>query len=444
MPKPSFWSTTVTVGAQKVYAYERPDCDGVVYVRYSHPQRTGRDRRVKERVPGDVVVRDVKGRVDPKLVRAAVLAVQQYTAPLLAGSAPAPAQRSGGLTLAEGFDLALDLATGKYPTKSLRWQEVDRARKKLLQLLGSSKQWVDVSPADARKVWRTLANRYVHAPDQRTATGPRQTEVTLDALYSVANWLRDEGHIPSTACLPTKQWRAKLKAEWEHITGEQAKPQRPRHTPDELRRLFEHMHDAAVDPRFALAFDLGGEQRIGQVLRSRRSDLELPPYDAAAGVGALGLLRVRGNDKKPTQPVYLTAEQREAVERALAGYLSRCEQAWRTGELEDYWLFPAGRFKQGRAKVGVAKPLTRDAALKMFHELEQVAKVPPVPGRGWYGVKRVATDLAEDVEKDERVLNAITGHRDSATRRQIYQEGERPEVLIRAAETRAKVRTGGG
>ena len=78
----------------------------------------------------------------------------------------------------------------------------------------------------------------------------------------------------------------------------------------------------------------------------------------------------------------------------------------------------------------------------MFHELEEIAKVAPVPGRGWYGVRRIAADAAEDVEKDERVLKSITGHRDSTTRRLVYQDHERPEVLNRAAVTRAAVRRG--
>jgi hypothetical protein len=57
-------------------------------------------------------------------------------------------------------------------------------------------------------------------------------------------------------------------------------------------------------------------------------------------------------------------------------------------------------------------------------------------------VRRVATDVAEDIEGDERVLNSISGHRDSATRRLIHQDRERPEVLKEAAIIRTKVRRG--
>ena len=112
------------------------------------------------------------------------------------------------------------------------------------------------------------------------------------------------------------------------------------------------------------------------------------------------------------------------------------------GKIKDYPLFPAGRFKKGKAKVVASpRPLTR-AALGMFHDLERMAKVTPMPRRGWYGVRRIAADAAEDVEKDERVLNSITGHRDSTTRRLVYQDRERPAVLNKAAATRENVRRG--
>ena len=40
--------------------------------------------------------------------------------------------------------------------------------------------------------------------------GARQAEVTVDALYSTANWLRSEGMIPLTAALCAKGWRGHL------------------------------------------------------------------------------------------------------------------------------------------------------------------------------------------------------------------------------------------
>src|SRR5687768_1179809 len=76
----------------------------------------------------------------------------------------------------------------------------------------------------------------------------------------------------------------------------------------------------------------------------------------------------------------------------------------------------------------------------MFHEFERLAGIHPTLGRGWYGVRRTATDLAEDIEKDQRVLNSLSGHSDSAIRRSVYQEKNRPEVLAQAAVTREELR----
>jgi integrase len=215
-----------------------------------------------------------------------------------------------------------------------------------------------------------------------------------------------------------------------------------RYSLEEWGRLIDALRNPRVDPRLSLALDLGGEQRLGQVIRCFRSHLELPAIEQVRGPQIrMGVLRVPGKGKKEAAPIVLTAEQRESVDTALATFLADFENDWAHGKIDDYPLFPSGRFKKGKAKVvASAHPLTRSAALGMFHQLELVAGVDHVPGRGWYGVRRVAADVAEDVEKDERVLNSITGHRDSSTRRMVYQDRERREVLDKAASARALAR----
>lgn len=76
-----------------------------------------------------------------------------------------------------------------------------------------------------------------------------------------------------------------------------------------------------------------------------------------------------------------------------------------------------------------------------FRTLEKAAGVEHQPGRAWYGLRRLNTDLAEDREHDERVLNDITGHVDSATRRRHYQERERPKIRRRTAQLRHQLQT---
>ena len=56
-------------------------------------------------------------------------------------------------------------------------------------------------------------------------------------------------------------------------------------------------------------------------------------------------------------------------------------------------------------------------------------------------IRRKASDVYEDFESDERVLNSATGHRSSDTRRKKYQQRDRPEILAKTAETRRRVRS---
>jgi hypothetical protein len=175
-------------------------------------------------LPGDYTVRDAKNKIDIKRVRAVIRAIEQFAAPLPSGNVPIIPGADAPLTLEQGFELALDLRHGKYPTKTPRWQEVNRARTKLERLLGKHRPWVEIRPGDARRVWRTLAQEYETAQHKERLCGPRQTEVTVDALYSVARWLRDEDRLPSDAVPAMGRWRAKLKAEWQEITGEESDP----------------------------------------------------------------------------------------------------------------------------------------------------------------------------------------------------------------------------
>jgi hypothetical protein len=124
-------------------------------------------------------------------------------------------------------------------------------------------------------------------------------------------------------------------------------------------------------------------------------------YETAA-TGSLGQIEIPGAGKKHGEVVVFTPEQRRAVDDALGGYLANYEAAWRGGQIDDYYLFPGSKMrmldKSGRrwtpkVRAGVT-PLSRDGARVAFKELETVAKVKHVEGRGWYGLRRVATDLA--------------------------------------------------
>jgi integrase len=192
------------------------------------------------------------------------------------------------------------------------------------------------------------------------------------------------------------------------------------------------------DPRVCLACVLAGEARLGQALRCDRDSLDLKP-----GVGASGMGRftIPDRGRKKGVVVDLTQALRAAVDFELnEGYLADLEAEFRAGRRANYPLFPGGKLVRGRARSTAGTHLGRSGANAQFHQLEVLAGIEPEKGRAWYGVRRQATDLGEDVEQDGRVLNKITGHQSDETRRRVYQAKRREKLLAKAAVARTALR----
>src|SRR5687768_16232093 len=130
-----------------------------------------------------------------------------------------------------------------------------------------------------------------------------------------------------------------MRVEWANLTGKAStKPRRARHSPVETEALWAHLYDAQIDPRLSLVVEIGAELRLGQVLRSMRTDVL--PYNGFR----FGAVRVHGRGKKLGELVVLTIPQRHAITRAiLHGYLADLERAFQAGEIPDYHLIPHGR-----------------------------------------------------------------------------------------------------
>jgi len=349
---------------------ERRDCGGQVFVRWTNPDKAGVERRDRKSL--GLAVRDAKtGRLDQKLVRAAELAVQQFQAKLLlsesavrGASEPRPnaAQALGpplasaqtSLTMLAGFALALDPERGKYGSnRTRRYDQMLKYRERLFggprhaaPLLERSLTWIAFVPAEGRALWRRIADR--HLSTNGDEFGVRAAESIVDAIYSVAAWLREEHLIPPDAARAPAQWRKALKEEWAQRTGKRrTRPHRPRHTVDEYRRIFAAMSDPRVDPRIRLAIELAAECRTGEVLRCTRRMLMLPEvapneYESVPP-GALGQIEIPGAGKKHGEVVVLTPEQRRAVDDALAGYLANYEAAWASDRSRTTTCSPARR-----------------------------------------------------------------------------------------------------
>jgi len=339
----------------------------------------------------------------------------------------------GGLTLQEGIEIAFDFSAEEamYPEETRHTRESRRLLDRAVAILGETTAWAELKPRKVRALIRKLAKQ------SEDGKGARTAELMCDVLYSVAAWLRDEELIPDRAALPGRNWKVKLKQEWEALTGSEVTVARPRHKEEEIGKIFAALPNA--DPRIELLIETTAWLRAGQGVKCKRTDLDL----GKIGGYGLGRLTVGGSGRKKGEVVDLDPELRALVDSVVStGYLSKAEAAFQRGEIPDYYLFPAGRLVKGRATVEncTKQPLGNKTIRDMFRRLEKDAGVEHVEGRAFYGLRRTGTDVAADLETDDRVLDRLTGHQDSETRKRGYQDRRSDRVLAQAAEVRRAMR----
>ena len=380
-------------------------------------------------------LRDAKGRVIREAERRAQAEAEKQLAALVTVPSQEPAASKEGvvarLTIRQGRNLAFEPQTGKYPTDTPHRREVDRALQFAIVVLGEDRTWDGVRKADLRKLWRTRIEQLAG----NGKAGLRGAELVISRLLAVAEWLRSEELIPAGACLAPRHWKRELAQDWREITEARAdyEPARPRHTLQEMRAILSAAPQ--VDPRFALLLALGAELRLGQVVRARRSDLDL----------VAETFKVGRRGKKRGTVVHLTLGQVAAVKRALGpgGYLHLFEKR---GE-PDYPLFPQGQLAGGRngePRVAdrhlVAGPMNRRTLQDWFRQAEELAGVPHVRGRGAYGLRRVAVDAANNAGISPHGLKEHGGWSDTQVPDQIYADQEAEWAREEAKGIRAQIR----
>lgn len=426
------WSYTVGDVPLRLTAYERKDRGDAIYTRIWD------GKRYRDRKPLCETIRNERGAVVPeKEIEAQRLAVERQRA-IAAGLGEDDIPESG-ITLGQGFARLLDPKTGKYAGET-RWRgDVEAAGKIIVGVLGRELTMSDIRHAHYRKLWRALAHEHAKAGRY----GLRRIEVIVGVLQSCSRWLQQEGYIDAGDALPAPGWNEALRREWTDITSKPLPdPLRPRYTADEMVRLWDALPSA--DPRLELAVQIGAELRLGQVVRSMRSDIFPVRGHQIGGV------QVHGRGKKRGERVVFTPEQRHVVTRALLwGVLAELETLYRDGKLKDYPLIPGGYLHgdtdhRGRPVLRAdpkqsKKPWGASPMRKAWARLEKAAGVKPVPGRKWYGLRRLQSDRAEDVETDKRVLNIQGGWTRTETRER-YQEQGRMDLREKAAQVRRKIR----
>jgi len=443
------WKTTIDGTSPPLTIYERADRDGKLYLKWaegdSHRRPTLKSPESEEPIES---VRNERGEIDPDLVeKVRNQALSQYRKARAGDPAATPSKKdSGPLTLRAGRDEVLRIPGGKYAKKTQDYGDMRRALDRVCEILGDDFLWRDLRPKHYTHIWRTFARRKKR---DENALGWRMAEITCAKLQTAGRWLHEQELIDRAPTTPSR-WHEKLKGDWKDVLElrKEPEPERPRHTPDEVRALHRHLDEA--DPRLRLAFGLGAEYRMGQASRSNRSDLDL---SEGAGAGH-GTFRIHGSKRKKGELVFLTPEQRAIVDETLGpdGHLSEFEAAYRTGELDDYPLFPAGKLRRGKSVPRDPQKRMRVETLRgYFHDLEDAAGVEHVDQRAFYGVRRGSTDAVSAHTEDAEVRDRSGGWEGGAgsrgnggstkgTRRTVYRNSEDPRPRAAAAEVRRLVR----
>jgi hypothetical protein len=146
--------------------------------------------------------------------------------------------------------------------------------------------------------------------------------------------------------------------------------------------------------------ELAAELRAGQAVRATRSDLAL---DA---IRALGRFVVHGGRSTARLSISTPSSARSWMRFCRRGHFSAAEAAFRRREIEDYYLFPAGRLKDGEGAARQGKRVSRSAGQR-FGTCSGRSKGSGCGTPSGSLVLRPAPagdDLAQGLAQDARVL----------------------------------------
>ena len=432
---PGTWKYVAGRRPFTVAGYERNDRRLDIWIRFGEHRQRLTD-----------TIRDETGRIDPQLEAQAIGLIAAAQSQLKAGQRPGTnePEPQGPVTLRRAFDAALAVGKrGLYVTESPQWADMRTLAADICEIFGADTPVESLTSEAAQDLWREIADR-VAAGKTRTIKnksttrkipwgGHRMAVRAVDLLFRVLKHHYSGKQTPPPR--PPMKWVEKLDLEWQQLFKKSTDPATPRHSIADVAKMMSSLKKA--DVRLALLLELCAETRLGQARRSMRSNLDLNP---GAGVLGHGVLRIQSAGKKKGTVIDLTEAQRKLVDTVMSkGYLQDFEWGFRTGRLKDYPLFPTGRFVKGVASQRQMRPVTRDGLRGWFQDYELKLGIPHVPGRGWYGVRRAASDLAENAVKDARALNLLTGHRGSEMRRG-YQDQVSDEVRRLAVQARQAIR----
>jgi integrase len=421
-------------GKTRVVVYEITAPGSPLMLRWWDPNR-GPKGNWRIRALRRKLERDRKGRLIGESVEAAKQDARRKSVQLgdgIAETGPNAAPRR--FTIGETEGAIVHPETGKYPHKTAMRDELVRALRFAVLVWGADTPWTQIDDGE----WMKLIRRRIETLVKREKVGIRTAEITVSRLSTAAKWLRRRKAIPTDAGLPPEDWKSEGVSYWRTLTKSARDPQpsRPRHTLEEMRAILAAA--PSIDPRLALLLMLGAEYRLGQVIRARRSDLNLD----------VGSLEVFGQGKKGGEKIMLTPGQLAAAKEAVTtGYLRDLETAYANGD-GDYLLFPGGHIigkREGggwRFGTGITldRHVNRQWTIDNFHDAERAAGIEPVPGRGPYGLRRQGVDAGKALGIGPDGLKAAGGWSSTKIPNEVYAEETNQRGREEAMRVRAQIR----
>lgn len=434
----------------RVSVFENAQRDGVLALRWHLETSTGRKLRYESL---GKKLRTADGKIIREVERWAKAKAQEKHEALMRGEADdigtvdvAP------VTIGEAKGRITDEKRGKYPRPSQHRRETERALEFACTVWGAQRAWNAIRKADIRELGRARIDQL----RQQGNVGLTGAEHTVQRVLTVAQWLRDEELIEPGACVAAKAWKDELRSYWIESTEshELPAPRRPRYTIDEALRIVDVA--GGVDARLELMLWLAPNQRMAQVARLHRSNVDLERNQ----------VRIPTRGKKKGALISLTTSERSVLDRALTtGYLRELECAYLAGKITDYPIFPSGQLpgarlhragKKSQAKYAswrgpetptatverhaAATIINRRTITDWFDIAEARAKVDAVEFRGPYGVRRAFVDAAKQQKISREGLTALGGWADPQMADRVYAEDEQQYASEEARDVRARIR----
>ena len=292
-------------------------------------------------------------------------------------------------------------------------------------------------PTDAQLAKEEAPGKTIATPEVRPNAriirrgGFTHGQKAISLFYQLARFAYD-GDLVKKLIEPATGWTSRYKQIWEEKNGPVPSTHRPRFDNDEFGRWCGALTDA--DLRIDVVGSIGFGTRLGQWIGVWRSHVDLNRIDVGAGT-----IEVPGDTRKDGVIIDLSPRSRGKLDNYLISVVPDLEARYLADPTADYPLIVGGPDALDIAKRSKKppQPISEDHLRTLFGEVEGLAGIGHLSGRGWTGLRRWFSDAIREVAgvQDSRVEDALMGHSSGRTI-ELYRDPM--NVTIRRAAMAAR------